>query len=187
MRASRRILVKTKSFSANRLSVVALVVLLMTLVGCMTRPPGPRDSEIAQPADDQQGAHQQGAHQQFEPGAEDADAPQEFTKTESGLQYRILRKSDGPKPKASSNVTCHYRGWLNDGQVFDASYKKGDPISFSLSGVVKGWTEGVQLVGEGGMIELKIPYQLGYGEEGRPPRIPAKAELNFIVELIKIN
>lgn len=167
---------KTNSLSASRLSGVALVALLMTLIGCMSRPPAPRNSEIAKPPE----------HQQFEPGERDADAPQEFTKTESGLQYRILRKSDGPKPQAYSNVTCHYKGWLNNGTVFDESYERGTPVSFSLTNVIKGWTEGVQLVGEGGMIELKIPYQLGYGEKGSDP-IPPMAELNFIVELIKIN
>lgn len=123
-----------------------------------------------------------------EPGPTDKDAPKEFTETKSGLKYRILRKSDGAKPKATSTVKVHYKGTLNDadGQQFDSSYDRGQPISFPLNRVIAGWTEGMQLVGQGGMIELDIPYQLAYGEEGRPPVIPAKARLRFIVELLEV-
>jgi len=121
-----------------------------------------------------------------EPGAVDKDAPEEFTATKSGLKYRIRRQSNGVKPKASSNVRVHYKGWLDDGTVFDSSYERGEPIEFPLNGVIRGWTEGMQLIGKGGMIELEIPYPLAYGEEGRPPRIPAKATLHFIVELLEV-
>jgi FKBP-type peptidyl-prolyl cis-trans isomerase len=121
----------------------------------------------------------------LEPGAVDEDAPEEFTTTKSGLKYRIRRKSDGKKPAAADTVTVHYRGWLDDGEEFDSSYQRGKSISFPLNGVIKGWTEGVQLVGEGGMIELEIPYELGYGAQGSGP-IPPKATLHFIVELISI-
>ena len=120
------------------------------------------------------------------PGAVDKDAPKEFTKTASGLKYRVLRKSDGVKPKASNTVTVHYKGTLDDGSQFDSSYDRGQSTSFPLGRVVKGWTEGLQLVGKGGMIELEIPYELAYGEEGRPPVIPPKATLHFIVELIEV-
>ncbi len=121
-----------------------------------------------------------------EPGAIDPDAPKEFTTTKSGLKYRILRKGDGTKPKASNTVTVHYKGTLEDGTQFDSSYERGQPATFPLGGVIPGWTEGMQLVGKGGMIELEIPYQLAYGAEGRPPRIPAKAQLHFIVELLQV-
>ena len=121
------------------------------------------------------------------PGPTDKDAPKEFTTTKSGLKYRVLRKSDGAKPKATNTVKVHYKGTLVDGGAqFDSSYDRGQPISFPLNRVIAGWTEGMQLVGQGGMIELEIPYQLAYGEEGRPPVIPGKAALNFIVELLEV-
>lgn len=118
-------------------------------------------------------------------GAIDANAPAEFKETASGLKYRILRASDKRKPKANETVTVHYKGWLDDKKIFDSSYRRGETISFGLNQVIKGWTEGMQLVGEGGMIELYIPYKLGYGESGRNP-IPPKADLHFIVELISV-
>lgn len=122
-----------------------------------------------------------------EPGPTDDDAAKEFTQTASGLKYRILRKSDKKKPTAADTVTVHYKGWLDDGTLFDASY--GNPsgaATFPLNGVIGGWTEGVQYVGEGGMIELEIPPELGYGNLGAPPLIPSDAKLHFIVELLEI-
>ena len=82
-------------------------------------------------------------------GKLDADAPKAFTKTASGLQYRVLRKGTGASPKASSNVKVHYHGWLDGGKVFDSSYQRGEAIEFPLNGVIPGWTEGMQLVGQG--------------------------------------
>ena len=116
-------------------------------------------------------------------GEIDAAAPNELTPTATGLYYRILRKSDGRKPKASDTVVAHYKGWLDDGTKFDSSYDRGEPTSFPLNGVIKGWTEGLQLIGDGGMIELEIPYGLAYGAAGKPPTIPPKATLHFIIEL----
>ena len=121
------------------------------------------------------------------PGPSDPDAPKEFTTTESGLKYRILRKSEKVKPVAADEVTVHYVGTLDDGTEFDSSYKRSEPATFGLGQVVRGWTEGLQLVGVGGMIELAIPAELGYGAAGRPPTIPPGATLHFIVELIRIN
>ena len=120
------------------------------------------------------------------PGKADKDAPQEFTTTDSGLRYRILRKSNGKHPAATDTVTVHYRGWLDDKTVFDSSYKRGKPATFPLNQVIKGWTEGMQLVGEGGMVELEIPASLGYGEQGAGNVIPPDSTLHFLVELIKI-
>ena len=116
-------------------------------------------------------------------GPMDSDASLEFTETSSGLKYRILRKSDGKKPTAFDTVSVHYRGWLNNGKVFDNSYDRGEATTFPLDGVIAGWTEGMQLIGEGGMIELWVPSYLGYGERGSPGSIPAHAILHFIVEL----
>lgn len=121
------------------------------------------------------------------PGKIDADASPEFTKTESGLEYRILRKGSEKKPTARDTVVAHYKGWLEDKSIFDSSYRRGEPIPFPLKGVIPGWTEGMQLIGEGGMIELSIPYKLGYGERGTPNGpIPPRAHLHFVVELLKI-
>lgn len=121
------------------------------------------------------------------PGKIDANAPREFTQTPSGLKYRILRKTDGKKPTAASTVKCNYKGWLDNQTIFDSSYRRGESLSFPLDGVIKGWTEGLQLIGEGGMIELDIPANLGYGARGTPGGpIPPNARLHFIVELISI-
>ena len=126
------------------------------------------------------------------PGPTDHDAPEDFTVTDSGLRYRILRKGDGPKPGALDKVTVHYRGWMPDesdpstGTEFDSSYGRGEPTSFPLNAVIPGWTEGLQLVNEGGMIELDVPAKLGYGQSGFANVIPPNADLRFQVELIKI-
>lgn len=120
------------------------------------------------------------------PNRIDPDAPQEFTTTDSGLKYRVLRKSDGPKPTPSDRVTVDYSGWLDDGTVFDSSYSQRKPATFRLSGVVRGWTEGLQYVGEGGMIELEIPPELGYGGQGTAG-IPPHSTLHFKVELLEID
>lgn len=117
--------------------------------------------------------------------AVDADAPTEFSTTDSGLKYRILRKSDGPRPNPRDTVTVDYTGWLDNDTVFDSSYDRRKPATFGLSEVVAGWTEGLQLIGEGGMIELEIPSQLGYGPMGTGG-IPPNSTLHFKVELHEI-
>ena len=119
-------------------------------------------------------------------GAIDADAPKTFEKTASGLQYRILRKGTGVAPKASNTVKVHYHGWLDSGKVFDSSFKRENPTEFPLNAVIPGWTEGMQLVGKGGMIELVIPSNLGYGKRGAGGVIPPDATLHFLVELLDV-
>ena len=119
-------------------------------------------------------------------GLVDPDAPEEFTATDSGLKYRILRHGTDNKPKRSTAVEVNYHGWLDDGTVFDSSYDRGESIEFGLNQVIPGWTEGMQLIGEGGMIELEIPSDLGYGPRGSPPTIPGGATLHFLVELIEV-
>lgn len=106
--------------------------------------------------------------------------------TASGLQYEVITEGNGPKPKATDTVEVHYEGTLIDGTVFDSSYKRGEKISFGLNQVIKGWTEGLQLMSVGSKYKLYIPYQLGYGERGAGASIPPYAALIFTVELFAI-
>ncbi len=109
-----------------------------------------------------------------------------FKTTSNGLKYKIINPGSGKKPTEKSTVVCHYRGWLDNGKEFDSSYKRNEPTEFPLNGVIAGWTEGLQLIGEGGKIDLQIPSRLGYGERGMPGAIPPNARLNFTIELIKV-
>lgn len=121
------------------------------------------------------------------PNVRDKDANPDFITTPSGLKYRILRKSDGIKPKPEYAVAVAYKGWTDDGNVFDQSYTKEEPY-FALNspwGVIKGWIEGLQFVGEGGMIELEIPPELGYGQGGQG-KIKANSTLHFEIEILKV-
>ena len=106
--------------------------------------------------------------------------------TPSGLQYKVLDEGFGPRPKATETVKVHYKGTLIDGTQFDSSYDRGEPISFPLNGVIRGWTEGVQLMPVGAKYEFYIPYNLAYGEKGAGGVIPPYATLVFVVELLGI-
>jgi FKBP-type peptidyl-prolyl cis-trans isomerase len=106
--------------------------------------------------------------------------------TASGLQYKVIKEGTGKQPAESSTVTVHYTGKLIDGSVFDSSVERGQPATFRLNQVIKGWTEGLQLMKEGGKSILYIPYDLGYGERGAGSDIPPFAALIFEVELIKV-
>ena len=108
------------------------------------------------------------------------------TVTKSGLQYQVLRQGTGRKPKATDQVKCHYEGMLVDGTLFDSSLQRGEPATFPLNGVIAGWTEGLQLMQEGGKFRFFIPYHLGYGERGAGANIPPFAALIFDVELIEV-
>lgn len=107
-------------------------------------------------------------------------------KTASGLAYKMIQEGTGATPKETDIVEVHYHGTLLDGTVFDSSVERGKPVSFPLNRVIKGWTEGVQLMKEGGKIKLVIPAELAYGEGGAPPKISGGATLVFDVELIKV-
>ena len=106
--------------------------------------------------------------------------------TTSGLQYEVLTAAEGKKPKATDKVKVHYEGTLIDGTVFDSSYRRGEAISFGLNQVIKGWTEGVQLMSVGAKYKFFIPYNLAYGERGAGAQIPPYAALIFTVELLGI-
>lgn len=103
-----------------------------------------------------------------------------------GLQYKILEEGHGPKPTINDVVTVHYAGHLVDGTEFDSSYKRGEPISFPVSGVIDGWTEALQLMPTGSTWELYIPANLAYGERGAPPAIGPNETLIFKVNLIDV-
>lgn len=105
--------------------------------------------------------------------------------TASGLQYEVLTEGSGDKPTSDDSVTCHYKGTLLDGTVFDNSYDRGEPITFALGGVIAGWTEGLQLMTVGSKYKFYIPYTLGYGAFDYGP-IPGGSMLTFIVELLEV-
>jgi len=102
----------------------------------------------------------------------------------SGLQYEIIKQGDGPKPSASNTVTCHYHGTTIKGDVFDSSVKRGQPASFPLNGVIKGWTEALQLMPVGSKWKLYIPPHLAYGNRNISREIGPNSTLIFEVELI---
>jgi len=105
--------------------------------------------------------------------------------TESGLQYEVITQGDGPMPTDTSTVKVHYEGTLINGEVFDSSYERGEPISFALNGVIPGRTEGLQLMPVGSTYNLYVPSNLGYGPRGNS-RIPGNSVLIFKVELLEI-
>lgn len=105
--------------------------------------------------------------------------------TKSGLQYRIIRKGSGKRPKPTDKVKVHYTGTLIDGTKFDSSYDRGEPITFPVNQVIPGWTEGLQLMDEGSKYILYVPYNLGYGEQA-VGTIPPGSTLIFEVELLEI-
>ena len=112
---------------------------------------------------------------------------QGVVETPSGLQYKIITLGKGAKPTATDNVKVHYHGTLIDGSVFDSSVERGEPITFPLNGVIKGWTEGVQLMPVGSKFMFYIPAELGYGDQGAGGMIQPGATLIFEVELLEIN
>ena len=106
--------------------------------------------------------------------------------TDSGLQYEIITKADGAKPKVSDVVSVHYEGTLTDGSVFDSSIERGESVEFPVGGVIPGWVEGLQLMNVGEKYKFYIPSELAYGAQSPTPAIPANSTLVFEVELLDI-
>ncbi|MBX2931802.1 MAG: FKBP-type peptidyl-prolyl cis-trans isomerase [Chitinophagaceae bacterium] len=109
-----------------------------------------------------------------------------ITVTPSGLQYEVITMGTGIKPTLQDTVVCHYRGTLINGLEFDNSYSRGEPITFPVTGVIKGWTEALQLMPQGSKWKLYIPSELGYGDRGAGNDIPGGAALIFEVELVGV-
>lgn len=107
--------------------------------------------------------------------------------TASGLQYEVINSGGGATPKLTDQVTTHYRGTLINGKQFDSSYDRGEPATFPVNGVIKGWTEALQMMKEGDKWRLYIPYNLAYGERGAGQDIPPYSTLIFDIELLKVN
>lgn len=110
-----------------------------------------------------------------------------YAVTPSGLKYMILAEGKGKQPTAESSVTVHYTGELLNGEVFDSSVSRGEPTTFPLNRVIPGWTEGLQLMKEGGKTVFYIPSSLAYGAAGAPPMIGPDQDLIFTVELISVD
>ncbi len=106
--------------------------------------------------------------------------------TATGLQYKVLKEGNGAQPKSMDSVTVNYRGTLTDGTEFDSTYQRGQPATFPVGGVIKGWTEALQLMKVGSKYQLFIPPSLAYGEHSPGPQIPANALLIFEVELMNV-
>lgn len=106
--------------------------------------------------------------------------------TASGLQYKVVEEGTGATPTAQSTVSCHYEGTLIGGEVFDSSYRRGQPAQFPVGGVIGGWTEMLQLMKEGGKVEVYIPSDLAYGDRGSAPVIGPGETLIFTIELLKV-
>ena len=105
----------------------------------------------------------------------------------SGLQYKEIAPGTGKSPKTTDTVTTHYKGTLIDGKEFDSSYKRGQPATFQVSGVIPGWTEALQLMKEGAKWQLFVPHNLAYGERGAGREIGPNATLIFEVEMVSVN
>ncbi|MDT0603952.1 FKBP-type peptidyl-prolyl cis-trans isomerase [Thalassotalea castellviae] len=106
--------------------------------------------------------------------------------TESGIQYSVITEGEGEKPVATDRVKVHYKGMFLNGEEFDSSYSRNQPAVFGLNQVIKGWTEGVQLMSVGSKYTFVIPSDLAYGPKGNPPRIPGNSVLQFEIELLEI-
>ncbi len=159
--------------------VVVLLAMLVVVSGCnkeQVPPPPAAAPSTPAPTEKEKGAAY----------AQKAAAEPNARRMPSGFVYQELVAGTGEQPTAADTVTVHYKGTLVDGTEFDSSYKRNAPASFPLSGVIRCWTEGVALMKVGGKAKLVCPFDLAYGERGRPPRIPGGATLVFEVELLEV-
>lgn len=169
-----------KNTQRNRISLIlASGVILSVVCGC--KPPGAPQSQPETPRNTS--TVKIPDVDLTKEGPSDAEIPEEFITTPSGLKYRILRKTDGDKPNEFSIATISQRGWLDDDREFENSYRLNKSFTVAMDKLLPGIREGISLVGEGGKIELVVPYQIGYGSRGFPPKIPAGATLHYIIEL----
>lgn len=190
---------KTRSRAIHATLGISAALLITTAGGCGGGNGGaaaPADRPADDPSQTGRPAAEMGEpHDEPQP-APDAESPGdlpgwstdgEWTTTDSGLMYTDLEVGEGDQASPTGRVTVHYSGYLEDGTQFDSSVERGDPITFPLNAVIAGWTEGVGSMREGGRRKLVIPYDLAYGEQGRPPAIPPRATLIFDVELITVH
>ncbi len=144
---------------------------------------GPKVQELARARMNAAAAQEKEKAKAF---ADAAAQEQGAVRTPSGLVFKSLTPGTGAAPKATSTVKVHYEGTLTDGTVFDSSIKRGQPAEFPLGGVIKCWTEGLQLMKAGEKAKLVCPADIAYGDQGRPPTIPGGATLVFQVELLEV-
>ena len=144
---------------------------------------GPKIQQLAQARSSAAAAVEKKSGQAF---LDKAAAEKGATKTASGLVYQEIKPGTGDHPKATDKVRVHYQGTLTDGTVFDSSIQRGQPAEFPLNGVIKCWTEGVQMMKVGGKSKLICPSDIAYGDHGSPPKIKPGAVLVFEVELLDI-
>lgn len=181
-------------------SVIAALCIAALGTACFTSCSGSKDSKSADSTDSAI-AEVIDEAPAFEPAQLDSidkifanpdlksDTPTDSTYavTDTGLKYMMLREGTGKSPNATDKVTVMYEGQLTDGTVFDSSYQRGEPATFPLNRVIPGWTEGLQLMKEGGKAVFYIPSNLAYGEQGAGGMIPPNSDLIFTVELINVN
>ncbi len=164
------------------LAIAALVVLVGVLIGMRNEEPGKTGPKADGVGSTTGGG---GDASGMSSSLPKTDGP-EWKDIGDGLKSWDVVEGTGDAVKPSEKVNVHYTGWTTDGNSFDSSVKRGEPIAFGLNGVIKGWTLGIPGMKPGGIRRLYIPWKLAYGETGSPPKIPARADLVFEVKLLNV-